>query len=226
MKAKHILIMLTALLLVLTGCNSAKSPSDALELFGKNMNEHKYREAMAYVDVYDGISYTSGEKPIIDAVAGSLRISIKNNSSNSFTSAITADVTTVDLRKVYKNAAVKIMESYHSRALSGEAISDVEIKNSLMAEIAAEALSQDAPTVTTECVFNLKSDSGKWYIVLDANTYNILLGYLTEANSLVESSLILQYGESSAVKNPTPDEPAPDEPAESPSDVSASNAEV
>jgi hypothetical protein len=184
------------LLLVLTGCNKAKTPREAVELFVVNMNNHEYKAAFAYVSEYGGIDFSSDREAtqsMLDAVSSSLKVEITSDSTNTYSAMLSAKVTTVDLRLIYKAATIKTMNSLYTQAVSGNQISDAEIRNRIMAEIVAMAMGSDAPMVTTEYTFNLKSEGGKWYIVLDSVGYNIITGYLTEANTLVQNGEILSF---------------------------------
>lgn len=192
-------VLVVCMVLAMTACNSSTTPRDCVSLFTQSMNENDYRSAAAYLSDYDGFSFDAADrsntKAMLDAVARSLKINILSDSSGMSSASLNVEITTVDLRLIYKYAAISVMESYHSSAVGGTNISDAEIREKIMQQVVAIACASDAPTVTSQCTLMLESDGGKWYIVLDGNSYNIITGYLTEANTLVESGEILTYGE-------------------------------
>lgn len=219
------ILALTLLLLILSGCNKASSPRDAIELFTKAMNENDYKTAFAYVSDYDGFGFDEGTEQIINAVSSSMSISIVNESSSASSSIIETDVTTIDLRDVYCNAASAVIPQFYSAALAGSEISTDDISARMLSEVTTQAGAPGAPTVTTRVVFMLNMDSnGKWVIKLDVTAYNAITGYLDEANNLITTGTIIQAinGETDFLSGElganTPGGTA------SPSDVSGSNA--
>ena len=61
------------------------------------------------------------------------------------------------------------------------------MREALVKEIVRESEMSEAKHVTTECHVNLKRESDHWYIILDSTSFNIMMGYINEANSMVES---------------------------------------
>ena len=82
----------------------------------------------------------------------------------------------------------------------------------MVAEIVSESAMADATRVETECQVNLIREKEHWYIILDSTSFNIMMGYINEANAMVEN------GDFSSVT------PVTDTPAVSGSDVSSDAA--
>lgn len=194
-KLKIISALLVLLMLLgLTGCNNAATPTEAVTFFVENMNENDFREAFEYVDGYDNFSFSNGSKDIISAVASSMTIEILNEVSTEENATVTAKITTVDLREAYVLAAEQVIPSYYEAAVSGESISEGEIGLKLVAKVVEISKLTEAPMVTTECTIRLVADeSGKWYISLDNALYNAITGYLDEANNLISTGSIENY---------------------------------
>lgn len=177
--------------LLMTACNAAGSAREAITGFTDGLKAHDYRTAMKYVDERDSLSFSGNTEEIMDIVADSMTVSILSEGLNT----AKVEVTTVDLREIYHSATVLVIDDFYDAALSGETVSDNEMRNAIAAKAVTLAAQPDAPTVTTQLELTMKNDSGKWYIVLDATAYNVFTGYMTSANELVTSGTILEYGE-------------------------------
>lgn len=193
--SKRFLAILLAFVLILcaSGCNEATSARDALVRFESAMNENDYRTAFAYVADYDGFGFDDETERLINAVSSSLSINVINESGSATSALVEADISTIDLREVYCDAASAVIPQYYNAALSGESIAAADISNRMMQEVMAAAESGTAPTVTTRVTITLTTDSdGKWVIRMDVNTYNAITGYLDEANNLITTGTIVQ----------------------------------
>ncbi len=217
------LILSFALLLCVAGCNEATSARDAVERFEAAMNENDYKTAFAYIADYDGFGFDKDTERIINAVASSMRINIISDTSTATSGTLEADITTIDLRQAYCDAASIVIPQYYSVALSGEDISSADISLKMMQEVMGICEGTSAPTVTTRVplTVNLNSDS-KWVIRLDIAAYNALTGYLDEANNLITTGTIVQAinGETNFLQGEITQ---PEQPVVSGADVSGSD---
>ena len=192
MKKIRVTALLTALLLmVLTACNNAETPEQAIKFFNNEMNNCDYKAAFNYVSEYDGLKFDSGDKDgtkrIVDSVAKTLEIEIISIDTSGATGVATLNITTVDLRTIYSNAAAVVTENYVDTVLGGAKISAEQMRDALVEEISREAALSDSKKVTTECKINLTKEKDKWYLILDSQSFNIMMGYINEANAMVES---------------------------------------
>ena len=181
------------MLLAMAGCNNATSPRDAVERFERAMNECDFRTAFAYVADYDsfGFSSTDGSEDIIKTVASSLRIDIISDTGGVVSSTVNVQITSVDLRKIYCDAAEIVIPQYYHAAVSGQSISSDEIGARLVEQVVSLSLQGTAATVTTQCALQLeKDDDDKWVIRLDTASYSAITGYLDEANNLITTGSI------------------------------------
>ncbi|MBQ1397457.1 MAG: hypothetical protein IIY89_03075 [Clostridia bacterium] len=184
-------LLLMAAMLLLGACNDAETPEQAIKRFNKRMNDCDYKAAFNYVKDYDGLSYDSGDKSgtrkIVDAVSKTLEIEIVDIQTTGANGAAVLNVTTVDLREIYSRAASTVTNNYVDTVLGGAKISAEEMRNALVEEIVRESEMSEARHVTTECKVNLTREKDKWYIILDSTSFNIMMGYINDANSMVES---------------------------------------
>ena len=196
MKNKRIIrtvfaFLLTAVMLLLCACNDAETPEQAIKRFNKRMNDCDYKAAFNYVKDYDGLSFDSGDKSgtrkIVDAVSKTLEIEIVDIQTSGANGAAVLNVTTVDLRDIYSRAASTVTNNYVDTVLGGAKISAEEMREALVEEIVRESELSEAKHVTTECRVNLTREKDKWYIILDSTSFNIMMGYIGDANSMVES---------------------------------------
>lgn len=196
MKNKRIIrtvfaFLLTAVMLLLCACNDAETPEQAIKRFNKRMNDCDYKAAFNYVKDYDGLSFDSGDKSgtrkIVDAVSKTLEIEIVDIQTSGANGAAVLNVTTVDLRDIYSRAASTVTNNYVDTVLGGAKISAEEMREALVEEIVRESELSEAKHVTTECRVNLTRKKDKWYIILDSTSFNIMMGYIGDANSMVES---------------------------------------
>ncbi len=216
--------LFVVMLLGLIGCNEATSARDAVDRFGAAMNENDYKTAFAYVADYDGYGFDKDTERIINAVSSSLRINIISDSSSATNALFEADITTIDLREVYCDAASVVIPQYYSAALAGEDISANDISIKMMQEVMAMSEAPGAPTVTTRVPLNVSlSNDNKWLIRLDVTAYNSITGYLDEANNLITTGTIVQAinGETDFLSGQITQQPDV-----SSSDISASDAPV
>ena len=183
--------LLTAALLLLCACNDAETPEQAIKRFNKRMNDCSYKAAFNYVKDYDGLSFDSGDKSgtrkIVDAVSKTLEIEIIDIQTSGANGAAVLNVTTVDLREIYSQAASTVTNNYVETVLGGARISAEEMREALVEEIVRESELSEATHVTTECKVNLTREKDKWYIILDSTSFNIMMGYINDANSMVEN---------------------------------------
>ncbi len=192
MKKMRVSALLTALmLLMLTACNNAETPEQAIKFFNNEMNNCDYKAAFNYVSEYDGLKFDSGDKDgtkmIVDAVAKTLEMEIISIDTSGATGVATLNITTVDLREIYSNAAAVVTQNYVDTVLGGAKISAEQMREALVEEISREAALSDSKKVTTECKINLTKEKDKWYLILDSESFNIVMGYINEANAMVES---------------------------------------
>lgn len=192
MKKFRAAALLTALMMiVLTACNNAETPEQAIKFFNNEMNDCNYKAAFNYVTEYDGLKFDSGDKDgtrkIVDAVSKTLEMEIVDIQTSGATGVATLNITTVDLREIYSNAASVVTEGYVDNVLGGAKISAEDMRDALVEEIVREAALSDSKKVTTECKINLTKEKDKWYLILDSESFNIIMGYINEANSMVES---------------------------------------
>ena len=184
-------IVLSVMLLLVCGCNDAQTPEQAIKRFNKKMNDCNYKAAFDYVWDYDGLSFDAGDRngtrKIVDAVARTLEIEIVDIQNSGALGTAVINVTTVDLRQIYSRAASTVTNNYVDTVLGGARISADEMREALVDEIVRESELSDAKRVTTECNVNLKRVKDHWYIILDSNSFNLIMGYINEANSMVES---------------------------------------
>lgn len=184
-------LLLALCVMALCACNDAKTPEEAIKKFNKKMNDCSYKAAFDYVDDFDGLSFDTGDKSgtrqIVDAVSKTLDIEILDIQTSGATGSATLRITTVDLRVIYSRAAATVTNNYVDTVLSGAKVSAEDMRKALVKEIVREAAMSDARRVTTDCKVNLSRDKDKWYIILDTASFNIIMGYINEANSMVES---------------------------------------
>ncbi|MBE6760478.1 MAG: hypothetical protein E7554_10430 [Ruminococcaceae bacterium] len=216
--------LLIAMLLCAVGCNEATSARDAVERFEAAMKENDYKTAFAYVADYDGYGFDKDKdtERIINAVSSSLSVNILNDSSSATNALFDADITTIDLRQVYCDAASVVIPQYYTAALAGEDISANDISIKMMQEVIAMVEGPGAPTVTTRVPLTVSlSNDNEWLIRLDVVAYNAITGYLDEANNLITTGTIVQAinGETDFLSGEITQPPEV-----SPSDVSASDA--
>lgn len=178
-------------MLLLTACNDAETAEQAIRGFNSKMNDCDYKGAFAYVDEYDGLSFDKGDKngtkQIVDAVAKTLEIEIIDIQTTGATGAATLSVETVDLRDVYGKAAATVTNGYVDTVLGGAKISAEQMRDALVAEIVHEAALSDVKKATTECTVNLTKKKDHWYIILDTTSFNVIMGYINDANTMVEN---------------------------------------
>ncbi len=184
-----VLAILLASLLVFSACAAAGSAREAVNGFTTGLKAHDYRRAMKYVDERDSMSFNGDTELIMNAVADSLSVSILSEGLSS----VKVEVTSVDLREIYHAATVLIIDEYYDAALSGQTVSDREMRNAIFSKAVDLAGQSNAPKVTTQLELSMKNDNGKWYIILDATAYNVFTGYMTSANELVTNGSILNY---------------------------------
>jgi hypothetical protein len=179
------------MMMLLCACNDADTPEQAIKRFNKKMNDCSYKAAFDYVAEYDGLSFDAGDRSgtrqIVDAVAKTLEIQIIDVQTSGATGAAVLSVTTVDLRNIYARAASTVTNNYVDTVLGGAKISAEEMREALVKEIVRESEMSEAKRVTTECRVNLKREKDHWYIILDSNSFNIMMGYINDANAMVES---------------------------------------
>ncbi len=206
-------LIVTAIMLILTACNDADTPEQAIKGFNSKMNDCNYKGAFAYVSDYDGLSFDKGDKngtkQIVDAVSKTLEIEIMDIQTSGATGAARLNITTVDLRDVYAKAASTVTNGYVDTVLGGSKISAEEMRDALVAEIVRESAMSDAARESTECQVNLMREKDHWYIILDNTSFNVIMGYINDANSMVEN------GDFSSVA-----------PTVSPSDVSSAESDT
>jgi len=189
------LFLSLVLLMCVVGCNEATSARDAVQRFEAAMNENDYKTAFAYVADYDGFKFDKDTERIINAVSSSLKINVVNDSSTATNATLEAEITTIDLREVYCNAASIVIPQYYSVALAGEDISAQDISTKMIQEVMAicEGATAPPPTITTRVPLTVSlTNDGKWVIRLDVMAYNAITGYLDEANNLITTGTIVQ----------------------------------
>ncbi len=185
-----IIAVFLAFVVVLSACDAAGSAREAVNGFTNGLKAHDYKEAMKYVDERDSLSFKGDTEQIMDAVADSMSVSILGEGLNT----VKIEVTTIDLREIYHAATVLVIDEYYDAALSGETVSDQEMRKAIVSKAIALSNQNGAPTVTTQLELGMKNDGGKWYIILDATAYNVFTGYMTSANELITNGSILTYG--------------------------------
>jgi len=186
-------MLVLVLLLGMCGCNKATSPRDAVERFVTAMNNNDFRTAFAYIADYDSFGFSDKTEDIIKAVASSMKVEFVSESVGSSSATIEVKITTVDLRQVYKDAAATVIPEYYDDAVSGVPISEREIGDRIIDEVASRASDSYAPKVTTQLSLYLSTDKdGKWLIRLDNDAYYVITGYLDEANNLVTTGKIVE----------------------------------
>lgn len=182
--------LLTVLLLLLIACNDAVTPEEAIRQFNNKMNDCNYKGAFAYVADYDGLSFDKGDKDgtkkIVDAVSKTLKIEIIDIQTAGATATAQLRISTVDLRQVYGKAAATVTNGYVDTVLGGSKISADQMRDALVTEIVRESAA-NPPSVETQCPVNLRRDKDHWYLILDSNSFNIIMGYINEANAMVEN---------------------------------------
>lgn len=180
-----------AALLLTAACNRADTPEQAIQGFVNNMNDCRYKAAFSYVSGYDGLSFDKGDRTgtrkIVDAVSKTLNIETVDIQTSGATGMAVLNVTTVDLREIYSRSAAVVTNNYVDTVLGGSKISAEEMRDALVAEIVRESALSDAQRVTTECHINLIREKGYWYLILDSTSFNILMGYINDANTMVEN---------------------------------------
>ena len=184
-------VFISMALLLLTACGGADTPEQAIKGFNTKMNDCNYKAAFSYVSEYDGLSFDkgdrSGTKQIVNAVSKTLEIEIVDIQTSGATGAAMLKVTTVDLRNIYTRAAATVTNNYVDTVLGGSKISAEEMRDALVAEIVRESALSDAQKVTTDCKVNLVREKENWFIILDNTSFNIMMGYINDANTMVES---------------------------------------
>ena len=187
-----VVLLVICMLLGLAGCNKASSATDCVERFQTAMNKEDFREAFAYVAEYDGFGFSSeGSEDIMAAVARTMTIQVLSETPVTGGSNLEVNITTIDLREAYCDAANAVIPTYYKMAVSGQPISEAELGRKLVSEVTAQAESGRSKGVSTRCnLFVRKSDRGKWEIVLDTTSYSALTGYLDEANNLITTGAI------------------------------------
>lgn len=190
-KLRSLLLMMMALLMITaTACNDAATPEAAVKSFNSKMNACDYKGAFDYVQTYDGLKFDSGDKTgtrkIVDAVAKTLEMDIVDISTSGATGVAVLNITTVDLRYIYKNSASVVTNNYVDSVLAGSKISGEDMRKALIDEISKESAMSESKKVTTECRINLIKEKDKWYMILDTNSFNIIMGYIDEANAMVQ----------------------------------------
>lgn len=188
-----------ASMILLASCNNATTPEQAIKNFNSEMNDCNYKAAFNYVSEYDGLSFDSGDKngtkQIVNAVSKTLEIQIIDIQTSGATGAAVVNITTVDLRNIYSKAASTVTNGYVDTVLQGSTISAEDMRDALVEEIARESALSDAVKVTTECKINLTKEKDKWYIILDSESFNVMMGYINEANAMVESGEFMDLSE-------------------------------
>ncbi len=184
-------VFISMVVLLLTACGGADTPEQAIKGFNTKMNDCNYKAAFSYVSEYDGLSFDkgdrSGTKQIVNAVSKTLEIEIVDIQTSGATGAAMLKVTTVDLRDIYTRAAATVTNNYVNTVLGGSKISAEEMRDALVAEIVRESALSDAQKVTTDCKVNLVREKENWFIILDNTSFNIMMGYINDANTMVES---------------------------------------
>ena len=184
-------LALAAVMLLLCACNDAETPEQAIKRFNKRMNDCSYKAAFDYVKEYDGLSFDSGDRSgtrkIVDAVSKTLEIEIVDIQTSGANGSAVLNITTVDLREIYSRAASTVTNNYVDTVLKGSRISAEEMREALVDEIVRESEMSEAKHVTTQSRVNLTREKDKWYIILDSTSFNLMMGYINEANSMVES---------------------------------------
>lgn len=184
-------VAIAAMLFLLTACNNADTPEQAIKFFNSEMNKCNYKAAFNYVIDYDGLSFDKGDKDgtqkIVNAVSKTLDMEIVDIQTSGATGIAMVNITTVDLRTIYSNAAKVVTNGYVDTVLAGSKISAEDMRSALVQEIVKEAAMADSKKVSTECRINLTKEKDKWYLMLDSNSFNIIMGYINEANAMVES---------------------------------------
>ena len=118
------LLLALCLLLTLAGCNRANSATDCVSRFQTAMNKEDFREAFAYVADYDGFGFSSdGSEDIIAAVARTLSIEVLSETPVTGGANLYVNITTIDLREAYCDAANVVIPTYYKMAVSGQPIS-------------------------------------------------------------------------------------------------------
>ncbi len=194
MKFRKIICLLLALSLItgcMCACNKANSPRDAVDRFAAAMNKNDFRTAFAYIADYDSFGFTDRTEDIIKAVSSSMKVEFIGESAGSSSATVEVKITTVDLREVYMNAAAKVIPDFYDDAVSGRVISEHEVGDRMIDEVASQAADPYAPTVTTQLSLYLTNSDGKWLIKLDTPAYYAITGYLDEANNLVTTGMII-----------------------------------
>ena len=120
-----------------------------------------------------------------------MKVEFISEDVGSSTANVDVNVTTIDLREIYMDAAAEVIPNYYGDAVSGKHISESEIGRKLVDAVVEQANRSYAPTVTTRLSLYLVNDSGKWRIKLDTNAYYAITGYLDDANNLVTTGLIV-----------------------------------
>ena len=184
-------VFISMVVLLLTACGGADTPEQAIKGFNTKMNDCNYKAAFSYVSEYDGLSFDkgdrSGTKQIVNAVSKTLEIEIVDIQTSGATGAAMLKVTTVDLRDIYTRAAATVTNNYVNTVLGGSKISAEEMRDALVAEIVRESALSDAQKVITDCKVNLVREKENWFIILDNTSFNIMMGYINDANTMVES---------------------------------------
>lgn len=185
-------LLSAAMLLTLAGCNRASSATDCVERFQTAMNKEDFREAFAYIADYDGFGFKSdGSEDIIAAVARTLTIDVLSETPVTGGANLEVNITTIDLREAYCDAANVVIPTYYKMAVSGQPISEAELGRKLVDEVTAQAASGRSKGVSTRCnLFVRKNNRDKWEIVLDTTSFSALTGYLDEANNLITTGAI------------------------------------
>lgn len=195
------LMLFTVVFTASCSVQTALTPRDAVDGFCFNFSKGKIKTAFEYVDEFDGFGYNEDDPYIskmIREAAKTTEFEILEVTDSENPVRVKTRITTVDLREVFKQSAqsmlVNTMDKY------------VEQENELNAEDIEEAFSKEvisrikesgAPTVTTDISFKLTQSDGKWFVIMDDYTANVVCGYINEAGDYLLSLMSADSGTSS-----------------------------
>lgn len=179
-----------ALMFLLGACGEANTAKEAVEGFVAGLKKHDYRAAMKYVYERDSMTFAGNTEMIMNNVCDSMNMNIVSDNASS----VTVSVTTIDLRQVYADAVKAVINEYYNKALSGETVTDGELRAAIETKAAELSGNGKAATITSQVDLTMRTDNGKWFIELDANAYNVFTGYMTSANDMMTDGEILTYG--------------------------------
>lgn len=189
MNLKKILSITLSILILISLCSCsapAKDPNSAVDSFCKAYQKKSYKKAFNYVVDYDGFKFDdrneASTKKIIDAIAQTLDYKITGSTGTDHPYGVNVTITTVDIRKVYEQAAAKIIEEVAGNVLSGSPLTDSEFEAKITKATIEGISASGAPTVSTDAVFKLEMRDDNWYIIMDDLTVNIITGYMHSAN--------------------------------------------